>query len=247
MVQEHAPVLRFSSGERAFPAPVEPFIGRSSLVDLSGTVITARPTIEDMEAAGPLAFLDYEPGDVIASYEEDRANIAPTVYGRVASASDSIVLQYWMFYFFNDGRLNDHEGDWELVQVMLSPDGARAEGVLLSQHHSASLVRWSSLDEVAGGTHLVIWVSLGSHANYLPDAQMLMHGDSADGGGEEWMPEEYELVPIGTGDRGDEPAWLRYEGAWGAPAGPMGRLLGLEGPQGPMFRENGRLWSGPTT
>jgi hypothetical protein len=46
-------------------------------------------------------------------------------HGRVVRQDDWIVLQYFLFYAFNDWRsnffgANDHEGDWEKVMVFLS-------------------------------------------------------------------------------------------------------------------------------
>jgi hypothetical protein len=244
MAEAYAPVLRFSTGERTFPTPAEYFLDRSSLVDLSGKVILERPTPVDLESAGSFLFLDFEAEDVVSVYESDRSSITPTVYARVTEAGGAIVLQYWLFYVYNQGELNSHEGDWEMVQVTLSHDGTRAESVMLSQHHSGSLVPWSELTNVIDGTHPVIIVSPGSHANYEPGTERLVYGDRADGLGEEWGPEDYSLVPIGTGAEGNEPSWLRYKGSWGAPAGSLGGMLGREGPEGPMFREGTKMWSG---
>lgn len=131
-----------------------------------------------------------------------------------------------------------------MVQVTLSATDARPESVALSQHHSGDQVSWDELTEVVDGTHPAVMVARGSHANYDIGARPLVHGDVADGEGENWSPEDYALLPIGTGAEGDEPAWLRYEGAWGAPAGSLGGMLGREGPEGPMFREGGKMWGG---
>lgn len=201
MVEAHSPVLRFSTGERAFPSPVEYFLERSSLVDLAGTVVSVRPTAEDLEEAGPLLFLDLEDG-ALESYERDRHGLAPTVYARVFENGGKIILQYWMFYVFNDGRLNFHEGDWEMVQVTLSGADARPESVELSQHHSGHRISWSEVTEVVNGTHPVVMVSRGSHANYDIGARLLVYGDTSDGEGEEWSNQDYSLVPIGTGAEG---------------------------------------------
>ncbi|MDW5561784.1 MAG: Vps62-related protein [Methanomassiliicoccus sp.] len=242
MVETYAPVLSFSSGERTFPAPVGYFLERASLVDLAGAIVAERP--EGLEETGSGLYLDFGPADVIDTYERDRPGIANTVYGRVMEVNDHIVLQYWLFYVFNEGRLNVHEGDWEMIQVTLSPDGARAESIALSQHHSGDFIRWDELTAVRDETHPVIMISLGSHANYVPGEDRLDLGDHADEGGEEWSPDNYSLMPIGLGTGENEPSWLRYQGAWGAPAGSLGGLLGKEGPEGPMYREGGRMWSG---
>jgi len=71
------------------------------------------------------------PGGLVAAAElGTREYLEPgrcTYHGRVVRAGGYTVLQYWLFYVFNDWRstfagVNDHEGDWELVCVYLSDD-----------------------------------------------------------------------------------------------------------------------------
>jgi len=103
----------------------------------------------------------------------------PVYYGRVASWQDVTgniwqSLQYHFFYAFNDWRLaangiNHHEGDWEMVAVYLKND--EPYSVLLSQHGSGAMELWKDVRHVkdqAGNstTHPLIYVALGSHANY---------------------------------------------------------------------------------
>ena len=92
-------------------------------------------------------------------------------YGRVMRDRDWTVLQYHVFYAYNDwrtstGGLNNHEGDWEAISVYLN--GARDENpfaMVLSQHHSGRLYFWEEV-EIVDGTHPVVYVAKGSHANY---------------------------------------------------------------------------------
>jgi hypothetical protein len=242
MAERYSPILRFSIAERVFPAPVEYFLERSALVDAGTQVVVEHPSMDDLEGAGPGLFLDFK-GDAIGSYEQDRSIIAPTVYARTDLAGGRAIVQYWMFYVYNQGTYNSHEGDWEMIQVTMAPDGSRPEQVVLSRHHEVSRVEWTDLVEM-NGTHPAVLVSAGSHANYLPSEWQRASGDRADGGGEEWGPEDYALVSIGTGPGGDEPPWLRFSGHWGQPAGGLGGTMGQEGPPGPRFREGGRMWSG---
>jgi hypothetical protein len=244
MAERYAPVWRFSNGERTFPTPVEYFLERSALVDYAGTVVKERPTGEDLEKAGTPSFLDCM-GDevVIERYEQDRPQIAPTVYARVAEAGGRVILQYWLFYVFNQGTYNSHEGDWEMVQVTINSKGTGPEYLALSAHHGGYLKEWDST-EVVNGTHPVVLVAAGSHANYPPGSGQRVTGDHADGLGEEWRPDDYALVPLGIGADGKEPSWLLFSGGWGEPAGGWGGQLGREGPPGPMFREGGRMWEG---
>lgn len=103
----------------------------------------------------------------------------PVYYGRVANWEDVEgnhwkSLQYHYFYAFNDWRLaangiNHHEGDWEMVAVYLKND--EPYSVLLSQHGTGAMELWQDVRCVKDKdgqetTHPLIYVALGSHANY---------------------------------------------------------------------------------
>lgn len=103
----------------------------------------------------------------------------PVYYGRVARWQDMegnnwSSLQYHFFYAFNDWRLaangiNHHEGDWEMVAVYLKNE--QPYSVLLSQHGSGAMELWKDVRCVKDKdgtetTHPLIYVALGSHANY---------------------------------------------------------------------------------
>jgi len=103
----------------------------------------------------------------------------PVYYCRVVGWQDGEgntwkSLQYHFFYAFNDWRLaangiNHHEGDWEMVAVYLKND--EPYSVLLSQHGTGAIELWQDVRCVKGKsgqetTHPLIYVALGSHANY---------------------------------------------------------------------------------
>jgi len=105
--------------------------------------------------------------------------IQPVYYARVVRETDSdgvewTIIQYHFFYAFNDWRLaangmNHHEGDWELVAVYLKENQPYA--VLFSQHGAGAMERWKNVRKVVDQqgnltTHPVVYVALGSHANY---------------------------------------------------------------------------------
>jgi hypothetical protein len=106
------------------------------------------------------------------------ANPQPVYYGRVLHESDALnrwtILQYHFFYAFNDWRLaangmNHHEGDWEMVAVYLKNEEPYA--VLFSQHGAGHIERWDTVNRVVEKhgektTHPLVYVALGSHANY---------------------------------------------------------------------------------
>ncbi|MCE9646726.1 MAG: hypothetical protein K8S20_12070 [Chloroflexi bacterium] len=104
---------------------------------------------------------------------------APLYYGRVLNETDEknnrwSILQYHFFYAFNDWRLaangmNHHEGDWEMIAVYLRNELPYA--VLFSQHGAGNIEKWDTVrkavDRQGNATsHPVVYVALGSHANY---------------------------------------------------------------------------------
>jgi hypothetical protein len=104
---------------------------------------------------------------------------APVYYGRVTRWEDVEgnrwhSLQYHFFYAFNDWRLaangiNHHEGDWEMVAVYLK--NGNPYSLLLSQHGTGAMELWQEVRCVKDKdgketTHPLIYVALGSHANY---------------------------------------------------------------------------------
>ncbi len=118
-------------------------------------------------------------GEAYAQYEKIlETNPQPVYYGRVVDEKDDgndwKILQYHFFYAFNDWRLaangmNHHEGDWEMVAVYLKNDQPYA--VLFSQHGSGNIEKWANVRKALDKqdnetTHPVVYVALGSHANY---------------------------------------------------------------------------------
>ena len=100
-------------------------------------------------------------------------------YGRVVRENGWVVLQYWVFYPFNNWRsgffgANDHEADWEMVSVYLSEaaDGVLAPAwVAYSSHdYSGDDLRraWDDPDELDRvGDHPIVYIGAGSHASYF--------------------------------------------------------------------------------
>ena len=90
------------------------------------------------------------------------------VYGRQVDPqkiSTHIVLQYWLFYPFNQWH-NDHEGDWELVQIRYSKDRHAPDQLTTSHHHSGTVIAWDKVSKIKG-THPKIFIAKGGHGNWL--------------------------------------------------------------------------------
>jgi hypothetical protein len=105
-------------------------------------------------------------------------------HGRVLRQDGWIVLQYWLFYPFNDWRsgffgANDHEADWEKVFVYLSESESgevRPEWVAYAAHNYTGdnlRRRWDDPEVEKVGEHPVIYVGAGSHASYYAPGEYL--------------------------------------------------------------------------
>jgi hypothetical protein len=99
-------------------------------------------------------------------------------HGRVVREGGWTVCQYWLFFAYNNWRsgfhgVNDHESDWELVNVYLYEQDGRLipEWVAYASHdfHGADLRRrWDdATDLMLVGRHPVVYAGAGSHASYF--------------------------------------------------------------------------------
>src|SRR5829696_343604 len=104
-------------------------------------------------------------------------------HGRVIRQAGWIVLQYWLFYPFNDWRsgffgANDHEADWEKIFIYLSESEGEIipEWVAYAAHNYTGdnlRRRWDDPEVEKVGEHPVIYVGAGSHASYYAPGEYL--------------------------------------------------------------------------
>ncbi len=140
---------------------------------LRGRVPTA------IAAAAELAYLDMDNIRGLTKNSPEKEPSPFLYYGRVhRSTSGWIVLQYWFFYCYNNWRsgyqgVNDHEADWENINIYLYPEGDRwiPEWVAYASHdyYGDDLRRrWDDRRELTlWEGHPVIYVGAGSHASYF--------------------------------------------------------------------------------
>lgn len=185
----------------------------------------------------------------------------PAVYARVATVGPSTVIQYWLFYVFNDWA-NNHEGDWEFVTLLFpAADPARIwreqltpSRVAYSQHRGGTQREWGAIERWDGTERPVVYVGLGSHANQFRRGAYRYSQLTAVGapGTEEARAEEpltdYALLLLPTTAVAAAPrvcnsaeAVVRYGGRWGEPAWEE-CSIGCDGPVGPARH---RAWQDP--
>src|SRR5215216_2436736 len=136
-----APALALAPGDQA-PRTVELLLDRAALVYRDGDQPAAELSINPARLAQladhPEAFLALPPpvDDPAAHrslYElavaSDRTGrYAVTAYASIYCDANSsglaghTIVQYWLFYLYNDS-VNKHEGDWEMIQIVLGSDG----------------------------------------------------------------------------------------------------------------------------
>ena len=140
----------------------------SRFIDLlfSVTLLARGRVPGDASAAAALAYKKLQ--------EEDPRY---TYFGRVVRDQGWTVLQYWFFYAFNNWRtgffgVNDHEADWEMINIYLYQDDNDAlvpEWVAYASHDFSGddlRRRWDDPEVEKVGCHPVIYAGAGSHASY---------------------------------------------------------------------------------
>ena len=168
---------------------LERFTGTSTAqlpLDRFWTVVDLRPEPGDLPATTPGVFYRLnQTGCSAAALLAGSACYAAAwasgsggdaVYGRVARTDTRIVLQYWLYYYDNPLLLpptsfgvfwQSHESDWELVNVVLDRDRQPVEAAY-SQHCTGERMPWTRVEKSPQeSTHPVVYVALGSHANYF--------------------------------------------------------------------------------
>ena len=179
--------------------------------------------------------------------------------------SNRLLIQYWYAYLYND-FWNYHEMDWEAVMVVLSLENGVAEPITCasSAHHIGYKLPWAdvekandNLEKSDAGTHPVIYVAHGSHANYFygpgryftapeivsraarylqKDGRELIDFVEAWNSNTAFLVEAEEIPNDSNGQWSGDWRWLNQQGRWGS-AGDWDLEFGDAGPYGPQRNE----------
>jgi hypothetical protein len=271
LAERFAPVLELVEQQQVC-GPGEPYRPIDVNVILGNDTVALRGPWSDADLVtiGPSAaelgrglygyHLDF-PGNPLragCSYELWERDIAagtePTAYAHIAAEPgypDRLALQYWFFYVFNDFG-NPHEGDWEMIQ--LNFDAANATQALTrhptdigySQHEGAERAAWD--DEklnIVGGTHPVVFVADGSHANFF-DAALFVGRSAEEGVGcDDTRGPHTTIIPVVRTIPSAAAAahtaypWIGFQGRWGELQPAF-----FNGPTGPNMKTQ---WTEPIT
>ncbi|MGC1121080.1 MAG: CARDB domain-containing protein, partial [Candidatus Methanofastidiosia archaeon] len=251
----YSPYVYFYGGigeeEKFFPTPVETMLENSTLwrydpsveegrVEISGYTEAANKgeflrrhssSENHLDLKGPPCSIDES---VFAEQLNDRH-----VYCRVAcfgyERKEYIVIQYWFFYIFEDHFL-DHEGDWEVVQVLLDGQTRCPMGICISRGDDAEYHLWDEIRK--RGTHPEVHIAEGSHGGYFSEGAFFFSDGFLDiTSNDGWSGILFNVSSLKTQD------WLWFRGNWGTP-----RILAClrwlgSSPYGPMCQED--IWNDP--
>lgn len=272
LAERYVPVLYLHGNELFRPQPVEVMLDTARLQQArslwSDVRLLNRVTSSALQGySDDRIYLNAWLGDEVSSdyknYTSHRAYYqsalspeaggpSPVAYAHVTRGGQAqhITIQYWLFYWYNDA-FNKHEGDWEMVQVELSPAG-EPEWLILSQHHGGTRRPWSAA-RIEDGTHPAVYVALGSHANYFWGDEVYLSVQTignarvevADRTGTAGrtipavvlIPDREEVRRDPTRWAGFE--WLLFQGGWGERA----PQRDFSGPVGPA--DKGEQWEDP--
>ena len=253
LASRYAPVLHFANGEKFFPTSVDYIISSSSLMQRNSngafSLVTSSPTPSTLGSyTSADDFLDNKLG-TFSAIASDYASKGPSIgyyaYVHIDNLSGSTVIQYWFFYAYNNGPLNDHQSDIEVIEVFFGSNGSPTQA-LYSQHLAGENAAWGDVELQDG--HPVVYVALGSHANYFRSYQgrIGIENDVVDSGGLTISPSQLNLaILMDQPNRPADQSWLSFPGRWGFTGTDTQIATGLAGPFGPVFNDNGIRWAGP--
>jgi len=254
---KYRPCMHFASGELFFPTNVSYHIDNSVLkLKLDGNnslLIDPSPTIASI-ASYPTEtyFLDNKLGgfqEIKDDYALKMSSLGYIIYARVTADAGNFIVQYWFFYAYNNAALNKHEGDWEMIEIILDATETPTYAVY-SQHFTGEKAFWNDVEKL-DQTHPRVYAGLGSHADYFRPYQGKI-GLENDVLGTEvtLLPTELQIVLLGERGAGNHPAsqdWLEYGGRWGEWVNLADTWRGAAGPKGPGHDENSEKWFSPTS
>jgi hypothetical protein len=247
LASQYAPVLHFTSGEKFYPTSVDYIIdssvlkerssdGTSSVVDSAPMPSNLGKWYSELDLFLENKLETFE--NIAADYASNGENLGYYEYVHIAKSGSSTVIQYWLFYIFNNGPMNEHQGDIEVIQVFLD-DSGNPQTVLASQHSAGENAAWGDVEK--SGTHPVIYVAQGSHANYFRSYQgkIGIENDIVGSDGKTITADQLNLVQLNS------QSWLDYKGRWGYWGTEQEAALGRAGPVGPVFNQDGIRWAQP--
>ena len=233
-----------SDGEPYLPVPINLVFDNPAVVlrenshrnDFHDPMLARSPVLSDIASSDADTYLDFpgDPRDPGCTYERwYRATMVeegyePTAYARVVEADGAYVaVQYYFYYVFNDFN-NNHEGDWETIQVLFEASSVSRAlltepvEVAYGQHAGGETASWEGGKLERDGSQPVVYVSQGSHAAHYAPGTYLGWGEQGSGfgcdnthGPSREVDVAVAMMPVPPVEEGAPGAWLDWRGRWG--------------------------------
>lgn len=267
LLARHVPILVLHPAERFRPAPVDGFLADA---DIQRKTETGWEKVEGpLPSGGADLRLDQRLCRAIEgiaasqcyAQAEGAHAASPVVYATAFRAKSRIDLQYWLWYPYDDysptvpaGAIwQVHEGDWESVAIVLDLRG-KALFAAYSQHSKGKRREWAKVPKQ--GARPVVYVGLGSHANFFGPGEQSLDPRLVDPALIAVI-RAYGARPVDNTAKGSvvrptlvrvaatNPRWMAFAGAWGETGylhvpdrEPIAAGLG---PPGPAFHRQWRF------
>lgn len=256
LASRYEPVLHFVSEEEFFPTDPSYHLDNSELYTITmdtAELVESSPNVSSIDQYTTENFFlnntlgSYEA--IAQDYKQNRMDYGDKIYAHVTTEGQYTIVQYWFFYAYNPGSLNQHQGDWEMIQIILDSTETPVSAVY-SKHHSGEIAQWQDVEKL-DGTHPRVYVALGSHANYFRYYQGKLGLESDTVGNDFTLnPEDIETIVLGEMGGENHPEsqnWLDFGGRWGNWPELVDVYTGSAGPSGPGHAENRDKWVNPVS
>ncbi|MEA2036799.1 MAG: right-handed parallel beta-helix repeat-containing protein, partial [Nanoarchaeota archaeon] len=162
LLEKYAPVLYFHPDEQFFPTTIDAMLNESDLMESKvwfDEVIDEIPVaIESLSSLDVTDEYYFDMRGASGGYERATLYEIPDphrfdiysydVYAReLEPDNEHIVLQYWFFYPYNNWK-NKHEGDWEMIQLILNKSNQSPISTTFSFHYDALTLNWSQAEKI---------------------------------------------------------------------------------------------------
>jgi hypothetical protein len=246
LAEQYAPVLYQANTVEYYPVSIDYTLDHATLH--CGVVIKEEPKLDDLaKCSDSNGYLNLNGTNAGETWDEWYASSGrdQVIYASVYSAGSTTVIQYWLHYYSSDWartkgcympgwlqclnpffRGNNHEGDWEMVEVILEYGSPRYAAY--SQHHGGTRRLWDYVEKY--NSKPVVYIGWGSHASYFKSADYYPKHELALGlditsptadvtNRRNIIVPSVVLLPSAS-----EPGWLNFKGKWGgdndSPRGP---------------------------
>ncbi|MFH1638489.1 MAG: thrombospondin type 3 repeat-containing protein [Candidatus Woesearchaeota archaeon] len=244
LLEKYSPVLYLHPDELYQPKVIDSILEWSDLkIYPISYIVDSRPvsvgSLEDKSSFHYLDMVNAEPGFLFPKVPpaSDFESYQNNVYGRQVEVGSYIVLQYWLFYPYNNWY-NNHEGDWEVVQILLDKTTKEPQSATYSFHLGGETYEWDELEKV-DSTHPKVYVTEGGHGNWASHGKHKFCSTIGDETSSSGLKLSLDFG-FGLTEIDDSTSWLDFAGHWGKKEEVIN--LGINGPQSP---KNKKILLGP--